>query len=209
MDEAAYAKPRLIFETILPMLGMNDAALIGISTPLGSDNWLTAAIKIKDEDGIPYFPVIQIGLVCPTCLESGQVEIMEQCEHMRGITPPWKSESRAERIKKITSMLDDPARAIRENAGVATDSNKRIFNAINLDTWFKDIPTIETTQYPDKIYVTVDPDAGGEHSSSCAIVSGYRLKSLGSGYPHMTFVVSFLSFILFCLPLIRTNQSNI
>jgi hypothetical protein len=36
IDEAAYAKPRLIFETILPLLGMKDAALIGISTPLGS-----------------------------------------------------------------------------------------------------------------------------------------------------------------------------
>lgn len=189
MDEAAYAKPRLIFETILPLLGMRDAALIGISTPLGSDNWLSAAINIKDENGVPYFPIIQLGLVCPKCMASGQVDIMNQCEHMKGLTPPWKSEERAERVKKITELLDDSARALRENRGVAVDSTKNIFNAKHIEQWFTDPPTIETSHYPDKIYIAVDPDAGGELTSSCAIVSGYRMRAVNPSFPYMTFVV--------------------
>ena len=168
---------------------MKDAALLGISTPLGSDNWLSAAINIKDENGVPYFPIIQLGLVCQKCMASGQVDIMNQCEHMKGLTPPWKSEERAERVKRITELLDDAARALRENRGVAADSTKHIFNAKHIKQWFENTPTIESHQYPDKIYVSVDPDAGGELTSSCAIVSGYRMGAINPNYNQMTFVV--------------------
>lgn len=168
---------------------MRDAALLGISTPLGSDNWLTAAINIKDEYGIPYFPVIQLGLVCEACIATGNINVMNQCEHMKGITPPWKSEDRAERMRKIASFLDDPGRALREGTGVSIDSGKPIFNAEHIKKWFGSPPMHETLHAPDVIYMSVDPDAGGENTSSCAIVTGYRLKSIQSNYPSMTFVV--------------------
>ncbi len=196
------------------MLGMRDAAFIGISTPLGSDNWLSAAINLKDENGVPYFAVIQLGLVCQKCIASGHVDVMNQCEHMKGLTPPWKSEERAERMRKITAALDDPARALREGAGIVVNSNKTIFNAEKIAQWFNDIPITETNYYPDKIYLAVDPDAGGEVSSNCAIVSGYRLKNANNKYPAMTFVVClFFFFLSFSCPLVikyqfRTNSYN-
>jgi hypothetical protein len=188
LDEAAYAKPRLVFETLLPLLGMKDAALIGISTPLGSDNWLTAAINIKDEYGIPYFPVIQLGLVCQKCMQTAQVDIINQCKHMKGLTPPWKSEQNTDRIKKITELLDDKGRAMRENMGIVTDSVNIAFNTAHLEKWFSILPTIETGEYPEKIYVTVDPDAAGA-TSCCSVVSGYRIKNKNSNYQYMNFVV--------------------
>ena len=170
------------------MLGMKDAVFLALSTPLGSDNWLTQAIGIKDENGVPYFPTIQIGLVCDQCLASGHKDLMEQCEHRRGITPPWKSEDREFRIRKITSLLDDPARALRENAATIIDSGETSFDGSLLKTWFENPPTLLVDYVPDKIYITIDPDAGGG-TSQCAIVSGYRLTKTVADFPQQTLVV--------------------
>jgi hypothetical protein len=188
LDEAAYTKPRLVFETILPMLGMKDAVFLALSTPLGSDNWLSQAIAVKDENGNPYFPAIQVGLVCDQCLASGQKDIMEQCEHRRGITPPWKSEDREFRMRKVTSLLDDPGRAMRENAGIIIDSMETEFDQQLLKQWFENPPTIMADYIPDHLFICIDPDAGGGNSQ-CAIISGYRLTRSVDNYPQQTLVV--------------------
>jgi len=95
-------------------------------------------------------------------------------------------------MKKITALLDDAARAMREGAGVVVDSTIPAFNVPHVKKWFKFLPndyTYETIQPPDKIYVTVDPDAGGESTSSCAVVSGYRTKPNNLACAPMTFVI--------------------
>lgn len=175
---------------------MKDAVFLALSTPLGSDNWLSQAIKIKDENGVPYFPVIQVGLVCDQCMATGQTDIMEQCEHRRGISPPWKSETRGNRMRKIGSLLDDAGRALRENAGVVVDSGETSFDQKLLKQWFENPPLFTTEHIPNKIYVTIDPDAGGG-KSQCAIVSGYRLAKQVDNYTQQTFVVCIKIFLCF------------
>lgn len=94
------------------MLGMRDAALVGISTPLDSTNWLSQAVTVTDANGVPYFPVVQVGMVCQACMKTGRVDMMNQCPHEANRTPSWKAGDRERRIREITSKLDDPARGI-------------------------------------------------------------------------------------------------
>lgn len=178
------------------MLGMKDAVFLALSTPLGTDNWLSQAITIKDENGNPYFPAIQVGLICDQCAATGQMEIIEQCQHRRGITPPWKSEDRESKMRKVISILDDPGRAFRENAALIIDSGESSFDQKLLRNWFESPPYILTEYVPDKIYITIDPDAGGGNSQ-CAIVSGYRLEHQIDDFPRQTLVVSYF-FLLIC-----------
>lgn len=170
------------------MLGMKDAVFLAVSTPLGSDNWLSEATTIKDENGEPYFAVTQVGLVCNDCLAAGVKNTMEPCEHRQGINPAWKSKDRAARMAKITSMLHDEGMAMRENQGIIADSGKPEFDKNLINRWFDEQPTINVTRVPERIYITIDPDAGGGNSQ-CAIVSGYRLQQSEGNRPVMTLVV--------------------
>jgi hypothetical protein len=106
------------------MLGMKDAALVGISTPLDSTNWLSQAVTVMDENGLPYFHVTQVGLVCQACYKTGRVDMMNQCPHEANRTPSWKAGDREKRIREITSRLDDPARGIF--AAITTTAVTRI-----------------------------------------------------------------------------------
>lgn len=72
MDEAAYVNKGLFFETIVPLLGMQTAALICISTPLTEMNWFSALLNAKDEDGSLFFNIVRIGLVCKKCMKLSQ-----------------------------------------------------------------------------------------------------------------------------------------
>ena len=98
MDEAAYVNKGLFFETIVPLLGMQTAALICISTPLTERNWFSALLNAKEEDGSPFFNIVRIGLVCKKCLKLSQAE-MSSCRHMENKLPPWKDSSRNARMK--------------------------------------------------------------------------------------------------------------
>lgn len=70
MDEAAYVPKGLFFETIVPLLEMQRAALICISTPLDELNWFSALLDVRDElTGDFFFYVVRIGLICKKCLQ--------------------------------------------------------------------------------------------------------------------------------------------
>ena len=67
LDEAAYASPDLVFETIFPLLEVNATAFIGISTVLDEFNFFSKLLLLKDEDGDDFFCTIMIDLVCSSC----------------------------------------------------------------------------------------------------------------------------------------------
>jgi hypothetical protein len=56
-------------EVIVPLLGVKDTAVIGISTPLDENNFYSQMIDLKQEDGVtPLFNVVSISLICDKCL---------------------------------------------------------------------------------------------------------------------------------------------
>lgn len=55
-------------EVIVPLLGVKDTAVLGISTPLDDTNFYSQMTEMKAEDGkTPLFNVITISLICEVC----------------------------------------------------------------------------------------------------------------------------------------------
>jgi hypothetical protein len=166
----------LMFETILPLLGMKNASFIAISTPRDSQNFFSRMLELTDKDGSTLFNVKHIGLTCPACLQLPTYQEMMACTHGAYKLPPWKSHEKGERLKIISEKLDDPARNLRENSGIVADDSNTVFLANIVKRLF--LPGImhTTMAAPKRIYLMADPNAGGS-TSNLSLVSGYRIEN--------------------------------
>lgn len=99
MEEASRLSTDVFYEVVVPLLGVNNTAVLGISTPLGEDNYYSALTTLKDENGLPLFKSMSIELVCPMCRKKD--ENATQCVHRMDILPPWKSQGRQEKVRRI------------------------------------------------------------------------------------------------------------
>lgn len=173
LDEAAYASPDLVFETIFPLLEVENAAFIGISTVLDDFNFFSKLLLLKDEDGDNFFDTIMINTVCRECKKLPEEE-HENCTHLDDtILPPWKSKVKYQRSKILQTVDANRGRNARESMGLITgDYNQAIVTKL-----VKSVMNFETRQYykvtksPSRIYITIDPDGGGK--SRLSIVSAF------------------------------------
>ena len=162
-----------MFETIFPLLEVECAAFIGISTVLDEFNFFSKLLKLKDEDGDDFFDTIMIDTVCRECKRLPEEE-HEKCTHLDDtVLPPWKSKVKYARSKILQSVDTNRGRNARESMGLITgDYNQALVSRNVKQTMDKDKRRYHRlTKSPNRLYITVDPDGGGR--SRMSVISGF------------------------------------
>jgi hypothetical protein len=95
MDEMFFKK------VVVPLLSMENAALICISSLGDSTNYYSRLVSKVDRDGLPCFNVIRFTLACARCEKTSEPW---KCPHLVGDIPWWQSEER-QSVAKM--MLED------------------------------------------------------------------------------------------------------
>jgi hypothetical protein len=151
-EEAAYMDRALFDEVLVPLMEVQNTAMICISTPLGTTNFYTALTQIVDDKGQPIFNVQKIG---------------------HSMRPAWKPIETYAKAKAIFGT--NVAMRKRELDGEVTDG-EGAYNKKLLDRMFNKPPFAEPHTVAGKVvYVAVDPNGGANLTntagSDTAIVS--------------------------------------
>ena len=179
IDEMAHCDDALITDVVLPILQMKNTALLGLSSPEGSQNLFSRWINLKDDvTGEPFFRVCDCIMICEECRK---LEKEEQilCNHVKQ-TAHWINNDKSMRLRLL--YKDDPARALKEFAGMISDDIIPCFQVADIARLFTR-PAYLASATPKYVFVTCDPSGGG--TSQLAICSGYYDESLN-------FVVGFV-----------------
>ena len=99
MEEASRLDTAVFYEVVVPLLGVSNTAVLGISTPLGEDNYYSQITMLKDESKRPLFKSLSIQLICDACRENDKDAL--SCVHRLDLLPQWKSQGRQEKVKRI------------------------------------------------------------------------------------------------------------
>ena len=154
-------------EVVIPLLGVRDTTLIGISTPLEASNFYSQLLLAKKPNGKSLFKSLSVQLVCEACRAKGEMT----CGHMVSL-PSWKTAQRSELVQ--TLMSNHKEMFLREQQGVITNSDQSAFDHARVDFLCNsaNYVNVETrTVGNGRLYVVVDPCGGG--ASSIAIMAAY------------------------------------
>ena len=159
----------VFYEVVVPLLEMEKAVLIMISTPVDSFNFFSALIDLKDEDtNENIFLVYHAELICERCKKTDHPE---NCKHRRHLIPPWKSVEKQDIVKKI--LKDNITTLKRESMGVISDEGVSLIDTVDIK-WFKEVAPfpIERNQRVPWVMVMCDPNTtGGAMSSEMALTA--------------------------------------
>lgn len=167
LEEASRLDYQVFSEVIIPLLGVRDTTLIGISTPLDSSNFYSQLLLATKPNGEKVFKSLTITLVCEACRSKGLVE----CAHSAAL-PAWKTQERSDLIKQLMSA--DQEKMLRENCGVVTNSTKNAFDFELIARLGQSCRAVNSSTHPinsSPLHVLLDPCGGG--GSSLAVVAGY------------------------------------
>ena len=159
----------VFYEVIVPLMEMEGAATICISTPNSSFNFYSELTELRDDKGDLLFNVIKVGTVCHRCLGT---ERETTCNHPTGDKPDWKRET-SEKMRAIyghrTTLF------MREVTGNVADAENLAFEARDLKAFFKRPPAKHPHASVAKVFVALDPNGGsgdeGGTGSQSAVVS--------------------------------------
>ena len=82
----------------MPLLEVNETALIGISTPQGAANFYSELTELRDDRGRHVFNVVKVGMVCERCLGTERESL---CNHPSGDRPEWKPEETLDKVGTV------------------------------------------------------------------------------------------------------------
>lgn len=190
LDEAAYASSDLVFETIFPLLEVENASFIAISTVLDEFNFFSKLLRLKDEDGEDFFCSISITTVCGDCKKLPDEE-HEKCSHLDdSILPPWKSKAKYHRSKILQSVDTDKKRNARESMGIITGSYNQALVTRNIKSCFAfdQRKFYNSDVAPKRIYICIDPDGGGQ--SRMSVVCGFICRDDPNELPGTLVIIS-------------------
>ena len=172
-DEMAYMDPSLFFEVIVPLIEVNKAIILGISTPVGDAFNFFARMIDLSYPGTPdrVFSSIIIELACARCK---RMKRAGDCRHMLRMLPSWKGAEKFELAKLIYGDAQDETRQ-RESLGIAAGCKDTTFEASWIKRFAKRSPwsNFSPEYQPQQIFIGIDPNAGG--TSQMAIVSMTRI----------------------------------
>jgi hypothetical protein len=183
LEEASRLDEAVFSEVIVPLLGVSNTSLIGISTPLEAGNFYSQMLQMKRPDGQLLFKVLSIEMICALCKEAGVFD----CTHINR-NPPWKSSERAELVKQL--MSNDQAMWQREQLGIVTSSDTSAFDQAGIDRFaLHHVLLANTNPEGNDVYVSFDPCGGGASGaaisfgftdtvSKCFVVCGVDTKQL-------------------------------
>ena len=164
-EELAAMPARVWLEVILPLLQIDDAYIIGISTVQGESNFMSKYLKQKNEFGGSFFRVFQFLGVCLACQNAG---LINSCTHLDHLRPSWHSPQKLKRIKLLMAGNEDLAG--QELMGISTSENKRAFPVRKINQLFEASRT-PVPGFIQFIFVAIDPCGSG--NSNLAICTSY------------------------------------
>lgn len=168
-DEAAFIPVRLFMAIAVPLMGVEDTAVLAISTPKGKLNYYNKLTKTK-YNGDYLFKVIKLGLVCDKCERAGKES---SCRHMLHMLPSWKPPERLAMTTAITRNFPEIDEA--ENKGLDGETTNYLFPTKALDS-FVDAELLYIDERVGSLSVAVDPAGGGNSRyviTTTAKVKGY------------------------------------
>ena len=166
LEEAAFISEQLFFQVVVPLLEVNDTALIAISTPESSENYYSILCDMRLPDGSPLFATLRIGMVCDSCMANSPNPAA--CTHREAERPDWKSTESSRVVKSMYGARN--TLLLRESMGMMVSDGAAVFSA----AWIHRFTThrVPLPSGVDYVFVACDPNGGG--SSDTALVSAVR-----------------------------------
>ena len=154
LEEASRLDYAVFSEVIVPLLGVRNTALIGISTPLEENNFYSQMLLQKKPNGDPLFNVVEITLLCDKCKAAGELT----CPHNTEM-PPWKTGQRQELVKQL--MSNDKEMYKREQLGINSKNDTSAFNSGSVDRLCNNYVVGRDVIGGGEVFIAVDPAGGG------------------------------------------------
>jgi hypothetical protein len=166
LEEAAFIDQSLFHNIIVPLLGVDDTAVLAISTPDGKGNYYSELLYIKDHRGHLLFKSIVVGLACLDCQEKGRAS---ECKHLLQELPTWKSKE-SQMLQK--ALLPDETYE-RESQGLILDRLTPAFKREDVKAFIEG-PRYRFKSFVGVVRMAIDPNGGSSKSSQLAITSSAR-----------------------------------
>ncbi len=186
--EEAAAMPRHFFGAIImPLLTVNNTALLAISTIQDEDNYYSQLIEMKNLDRTgPMFNTFKFFNTCDKCRAIGK---SASCKHLNSERPHWMSDSRKDIVKHMYNQIGLGSLGEQETSGVVTSIHRTAFPGHVVARMFAEhslCTTAEITWAPQIVYTAIDPTGGG--NSDLAVVSGmwYNARFIFVGLESMS-----------------------
>lgn len=144
-----------MFSAILPLIGVDKTAVLGISTPSDDGNYYTVLLNSKKENGDSVFRTIPVGLACDDCRNAGRPA---DCPHKASELPPWKPADRHEIQKAMMPAEQFAAETLglipgKSNIAFTRADILKLMNSPHQDVH------VAGRSY---VYIACDPTAGRE-----------------------------------------------
>lgn len=166
-EEAAAMDVNVFYEVVCPLLEMEVATLICISTLRGDQNFYSKLLHLKDENGKGAFVVKDFKLVCQR--EECKLNPYD-CWHSIHMIPPWQTRGKHQKVQLL--MSGRPDLWVRETRGVEVEEYEPVFDFGALKATIgdekKDFDPLEEPLI-DYVFIGVDPNGHG--TSEYAMIS--------------------------------------
>ena len=178
VDEAAKMPEKQFYETLIPMLLMDKAVMVCLSSPGDSNTWMDRCMTLMDDSGRAAFEVIKDQNVCDPCEEIGEFE----CEHR--IPAPeldWHGVDVKKWMKQI--YAHNKPLMMREIYGRGCENATRVYHQKKLER-LASLPRapFEIERVRD-CFIGIDPNGGGL-TSDTALVAEY-FTAVGKKVEHI------------------------
>ena len=164
LEEAAFIDTEVFLQVVVPLLQLENTALIAISTPQGSDNYYSKLFTLTDASGRPFFTTLRVGLICPKC----QAENKQECPHViaADTKPPWQSDAKHDLVCALYGNRTDLMAA--EIMGAAVDDKSAAFDPAEVKRAIGRTLRVDARRVQ-HVLTACDPNGGG--SSEMALIS--------------------------------------
>jgi hypothetical protein len=175
LEEAAFINEKIFYDVIVPLLGVKDTVLIGISTPPKDGfNYYLGLFDCNDANGEPIFKIEKVELQCKECQEKQQ----SKCPHIKVPEPKWKTSSRKDIQKRIYAKNPDVFR--REVEGLAVSVDTYVFHGQNIDALMRQAKgqtsPLSNADLVNFVFIGIDPSGGGNGSDTAFVALTYRAR---------------------------------
>ena len=178
LDEFGHAmdkdSAKTFSEAILPMMVVGHRALLCITTaPKGKAGGYHELFKVKDDYGNSVFKYYEIRTVCRPCYDKG---IRLKCKHLADRVPQHHSEERQSKLEKIMKALGQSDTFERENAGITTSMDDRVFPGRTVDMAFGSRPYRAPDHHEySYVCISIDPNFGPINVEDSATASDFAI----------------------------------
>lgn len=179
VEEAAAMNQDVFFKVIAFLIGVTETAIIIISTVLTAGNFLSVLIHLKYKNGTPLFNTLIIKLQCDRCgiyslkRKRGRDETTKLCDHLIQMLPSHKDAESDEMIRIMMSAVGREGDYDRESRAIITDGKNVVFDEERLSKLRIQKPIISTDR-PKYLFVTCDPNGGGEGSETSLVAAYFK-----------------------------------